>query len=208
MTGVLMVAAVAAVGVVTVMACREGHDARAVTRSQADDFVDAHNRWRMHAGVLPVVWSADLAAMAQARAEDLAAHGCVIEHGVLPAGVGENLFHVSPLRHTGGRRDELFVITAAEVVDAWGAESVDYDPVHDTCAPNRQCGHYAQIVWPATEEVGCGMSVCPTLGQVWVCNYRPGTGTQGYFSDVRGQSPMTWMRPSMGSIARGLLFWA
>lgn len=21
--------------------------------------------------------------------------------------------------------------------------------------------------------VGCGMAVCPTLGQVWVCNYRP-----------------------------------
>jgi pathogenesis-related protein 1 len=175
-TGLLMLAAVAAVGVVTLVACHAERDARAGTHSQADDFVDAHNRWRRQAGAWPVRWAADLASMAQARAEHLAAHGCLIEHGRLPTDVGENLFHVSPLQHTGGPRDELFVVTAAEVVDEWGAESVDYYPVHDTCAAKRQCGHYAQIVWPATEEVGCGMSVCPTLGQVWVCNYRPGAG--------------------------------
>jgi pathogenesis-related protein 1 len=42
-----------------------------------------------------------------------------------------------------------------------------------SCASNRQCGHYTQMVWPSTEDLGCGMSVCPTLGQVWVCHYRP-----------------------------------
>jgi pathogenesis-related protein 1 len=59
------------------------------------------------------------------------------------------------------------------VVEAWAAESADYSPDTGTCAPTRQCLHYTQIVWPATEEVGCGMAVCPALGQVWVCNYRP-----------------------------------
>ena len=91
---------------------------------------------------------------------------------ICPEDVGENLYHAGPL-HAEGRPDDLFVVTATQVVDAWGAESADYSPVHDACASNRQCGHYTQIVWTTTREVGCGMSVCPTLGQVWVCNYRP-----------------------------------
>ena len=71
------------------------------------------------------------------------------------------------------RKDQVVGVTATQVVDRWGAESADYSRVYDTCASNRQCGHYTQIVWTTTREVGCGMSVCPTLGQVWVCNYRP-----------------------------------
>jgi pathogenesis-related protein 1 len=83
------------------------------------------------------------------------------------------LYYASPVRHGPGRADELAVVSGSDVVDAWGRESADYDAVHNTCAANRQCGHYAQLVWATTREVGCGMSVCPTLGQVWVCNYRP-----------------------------------
>ena len=77
-----------------------------------------------------------------------------------------------------GLEDELFAVTATQVVDEWGAESADYSAMDRTCAWNRQCGHYTQIVWAATREVGCGTSVCPTLGQVWVCNYRPAGNTR------------------------------
>ena len=77
-----------------------------------------------------------------------------------------------------GRKDEQAVVTATDVVDTWGEESADYSSAHDTCAWNRQCGHYTQIVWPTTEEVGCGLAVCPTLGQIWVCNYRPRGNTR------------------------------
>ena len=163
--------AFAAVGAV-VTACRAGPGANGLTRARADEIVRAHNAWRGRVGVSSLRWAPDLAARAQDRAEYLAAHGCVIEHGLLPEDVGENLYHVGPL-HTEGRKDELFVVTATQVVDAWGAEGADCSPAHDTCAWRRQCAHYTQIVWTTTEEVGCGMSVCPTLGQVWVCNYRP-----------------------------------
>jgi len=170
--GVLLLVAFAAVGAVVVTAGRAGPGADGLTRAQADEIVRAHNAWRRRAGVSSLRWAADLAARAQARAEYLAAHGCVMKHGPLPEDVGENLYQAGPLRAEGSK-DELFVVTATQVVDTWGAESADYDPVHGTCARNRQCGHYAQIVWPTTAQVGCGMSVCPTLGQVWVCNYRP-----------------------------------
>jgi len=151
---------------------RAGPDACGLTRAQADDIVRAHNAWRRRVGVPPLRWAADLARGAQARAEYLAAHGCAFEHGPLPEDVGENLFRVGPLR-VEGRQDERFAVTATQVVDAWGAESADYSAADDTCAGNRQCGHYTQIVWATTRVVGCGMSVCPTLGQVWVCDYRP-----------------------------------
>ena len=112
------------------------------------------------------------AAHAQTRAIQLAKQNCALEHGLLPDDEGENLYRASPLhRDFGG--DAFYVVSPAHVVDAWGAESADYSPASDTCAPGRQCGHYTQIVWPSTEEVGCGMAVCPSLGQVWVCRYRP-----------------------------------
>ena len=171
--GVSLLIAVAAVGAVLVTASRAGPDAVGLTRAQADEMVRAHNAWRRRVGALPLHWAADLAARAQSRAAVLAARGCIIRHGPLPADVGENLFHASSLRYEAGRADEVFVVSATQVVDAWSAELADYDPVDDTCAPNRQCGHYTQIVWPTTEDVGCGMSICPSLGQIWVCNYRP-----------------------------------
>jgi pathogenesis-related protein 1 len=170
--GVSLLVASAAVGTVVVTAGRAGPRADGFTLAQADELVGAHNAWRQRAGVPPLRWAADLAARAQARAEYLAVHGCVIEHGLLPENTGENLYRAGPL-HGEGRKDELFPVSATRVVDAWGAEAADYSPVTGTCARDRQCGHYTQIVWPTTEEVGCGMSVCPTLGQVWVCNYRP-----------------------------------
>ncbi len=151
---------------------RAGPDGNGLTRAQAGDIVRAHNAWRQRAGVPSLRWAADLGTRAQARAEYLAAHGCVAKHGPLPEDVGENLYQAGPFRAEGSE-DALFVVTATQVVDTWAAESADYDPVHGTCARNRQCGHYTQIVWSTTEQVGCGMSVCPTLGQVWVCNYRP-----------------------------------
>ena len=169
---VSLLVAVAVVGAVVVTACRAGRDADGLTRAQADEIVRAHNAWRLRVGVSSLRWAADLAAGAHARAAYLAAHGCVIEHGLLPIDVGENLYHVGPLK-AAGRKDELFVVTVTRIVDTWGAESADYSPVRDTCAWNRQCAHYTQIVWTTTKEVGCGMSVCSTLGQVWVCNYRP-----------------------------------
>ena len=134
--------------------------------------VRAHNAWRTRAGVLSLRWGADLAAHAQNRAIQLARQDCALEHGLLPDDEGENLYRASALhREFGG--DALYVVSPTQVVDAWGAESADYSPASGSCAAGRQCGHYTQIVWPSTEEVGCGMAVCPTLGQVWVCRYRP-----------------------------------
>ena len=143
-----------------------------VTSAEAVEIVLAHNAWRARAGVLPLRWAADLAAQAQNRALQLARQDCRLEHGRLPDDVGENLFRASALESESGSR-AYYVVSPTRVVDVWGTESTDYSPSTGSCAPGRQCGHYTQIVWPSTEEVGCGMAVCPSLGQVWVCRYRP-----------------------------------
>jgi pathogenesis-related protein 1 len=171
--GVPLCVVAIAVGAAMVNADRAAPEAQGLTGGQEDEIVRAHNVWRERVDVQPLRWAADLAARAQARAEVLAAHGCFIEHGPLPNDLGENLYHVSPLQYSGDHKDELYDVTATQVVDTWGMEFADYSSEHDTCAWNRQCGHYTQIVWASTREVGCGRSICPTLGQVWVCNYRP-----------------------------------
>ena len=168
----LLVVGVAVAAVVTLAADHPVPAERGLTPAQADELVRAHNAWRRKVGVVPLRWATDLAARAQARAEELAADGCVLEHGRLPKDVGENLFGAGPL-HSDRRPNVVFAVSPTSVVDMWGDESVDYSPARDACAPNRQCGHYTQVVWAATREVGCGMSVCPSSGQVWVCNYRP-----------------------------------
>ena len=143
-----------------------------LTSAEAVEMVRAHNAWRARAGVLSLRWDAALAAQAQHRALQLARQDCALQHGTLPNDVGENLYRASAL-HTEGGEDALYAVSPTHVVDVWGAESADYSPSTGSCAPKRQCGHYTQIVWPSTEEVGCGMAVCRSLGQVWVCRYRP-----------------------------------
>ena len=70
-------------------------------------------------------------------------------------------------------------IAPTQVVDAWGAERRDYDYASNRCAPGKQCGHYTQLVWAQTDEVGCGMAVCASRGQIWACDYRPNGNIMG-----------------------------
>jgi hypothetical protein len=44
------------------------------------------------------------------------------------------------------------------------------------CADYGGCGHYTQVVWRDTMQVGCGVANCTTGGTTrsyWVCNYDP-----------------------------------
>lgn len=91
------------------------------------------------------------------------ANGCKFEHS--GNGYGENLAFFS------GQDSR-----PAEVVGAWAAEVADYDYQANSCADGAQCGHYTQIVWRNTAQVGCGATACNVEGFdgiLWVCNYNP-----------------------------------
>ena len=61
---------------------------------------------------------------------------------------GENLFEM-----TGA------TASSAQVVNAWAAESRNYDYSSNRC--RGVCGHYTQIVWGGTKDVGCASFLMP-----------------------------------------------
>jgi pathogenesis-related protein 1 len=111
-----------------------------------------------------MTWSDTIAGVAQAYANTLAAGGCNLVHSGNKL-YGENLawFSGSPG-------------TAKETVDLWAGEKAcyTYGPVTTTnqCTQCSSCGHYTQLVWRSTTEVGCGVATC-TNSEVWVCNFSP-----------------------------------
>ena len=107
----------------------------------------------------PLAWSAEVAATARAYADGLAAQGCPLQHSGGP--YGENIFW-----GTGNYQPQ-------HVVDAWMEEESCYGGgvFPDTCSCT--CGHYTQIVWRDTTDLGCGIGACPGGGEIWVCNYDP-----------------------------------
>lgn len=129
----------------------------AIDQSQRRDLLAAHNAARAQVGVAPLEWSPRLAARAQDWANTLAARRKFAHRPKSP--YGENLFEI-----TGGEA------SGTQVVDAWTAESRNYDYRRNKC--RKMCGHYTQIVWRDTREVGCG--VARGRGrEVWVCDYDP-----------------------------------
>ncbi len=142
-----------------------------LSRADIDAFVEAHNTWRARVRLLPVRWSAELAASAQRWSERLARRGCRLDHDP-SSSAGENIFFASALR-AEGRDPEVNLLTPRQIVDAWGGESAYYSYARNRCASGRRCGHYVQMVWATTDRVGCGGSVCANRGVIWVCRYTP-----------------------------------
>jgi uncharacterized protein YkwD len=109
-----------------------------------------HNRERAAVGVTPLMWSDKLAADARPWAEHVVTIGHMVhdsEHlGTL--GEGENIAgygnpwnpKVGPLTQGGG-------------VNLWIDEKMNWNG--GTCASGKVCGHYTQMVWRDTKEVGC-----------------------------------------------------
>jgi uncharacterized protein YkwD len=125
--------------------------------SLARDMLAVHGAVRARVGVAPLAWSDRLAARAQDWADTLLARNQFVHRP--NSTYGENLFEI-----TGA------VASSAEVVNAWAAESRNYDYRSNRC--RGVCGHYTQIVWAGTEEVGCAVAR-DGRREVWVCNYDP-----------------------------------
>jgi pathogenesis-related protein 1 len=154
--------------------------ASALTPDEQAGMLAAHNQWRKEAGVPDVKWSSSLAATAQTWATKLQTQSCNMTHSGI-SGLGENLYWASPLMYSDGKK-ELQPVSPAKVTESWGSEKQDYDYASNTCAKDKVCGHYTQVVWKTTTEVGCAKAICGDFSQVWVCNYTPP-------GNWRGQKP-------------------
>jgi uncharacterized protein YkwD len=121
------------------------------------EMLAAHNAERARVGVPPIHWSDQLAAIAQDWADTLLSRQQFVHRPNSP--YGENLFEI---RGSGA--------SPTRVVGLWAAESRNYDYRSNRC--NGVCGHYTQIVWRDTKEVGCAVARADAQ-EVWVCNYNP-----------------------------------
>ncbi|MEI6705520.1 MAG: CAP domain-containing protein [Methylococcales bacterium] len=121
-----------------------------------------HNQIRASVGVPPLHWSKELAQHAANWGAKLAAQGCAMQHSQ-DSSYGENLFISS------ASQDHEAVIEAAK---AWESEKINYSGEPLNKANWSQSGHYTQMVWRDTAQLGCAKVACNS-GVVVVCNYDP-----------------------------------
>lgn len=120
----------------------------------------AHNEWRLRAGVPPVSWNDELAAGAQAYADTCPSGHSSNEYREDVAGfaqVGENLYSGTDVLNG------IALFADERLLYEFGTE-ID----EETFTP---IGHYTQMVWSNTTDVGCAVGNCG----MWrtVCWYGP-----------------------------------
>lgn len=143
----------------------------------------SHNKVRKKFKQHPLVWSDSLANYAQKWVNRLAeTQNCKMLHRPNYKGEhesenylqvhGENLFWASPEVFPDGR-SIIQSFTPKQVVKLWAIEEEHYDYQSNTCKPGQQCGHFTQMVWHESRQVGCAKAICPDKSQIWACNYHP-----------------------------------
>jgi uncharacterized protein YkwD len=132
----------------------------------ANAFVAAHNAARAKNCAPALTWSPQLAKIAQSWAEQLKAKGCVFGHSGNTK-YGENL--------------------AAGTIGALDPESTVamwYDEIKLYKFPDggfsMKTGHFTQLVWTTTRQVGCGHVQCKG-NDIYVCNYDPPGNYEGEY---------------------------
>lgn len=150
----------------------------------SDEALAAHNAVRQRVAhdesqrlggtvVIPdLIWNADVAAVAQDWADQQAAQ---LQQG-LPRpehrpnnAYGENMYWA-------WSTPDLPDQSPTAAVTWWASEQQYYNYDINTCAADKVCGHYTQLVWSVTTQVGCGQSTWTQDGNnyvLWVCNYAP-----------------------------------
>jgi pathogenesis-related protein 1 len=133
-----------------------------VPQAQAQAALDFHNAKRHDVGVAPLQWSANLAAVAQKWAGHLAKdEGCNLIH-TQDDPYGQNLF--------GGQGGPYTALTAAQ---NWYSEIAKYHYGILTDSNWYPTGHYTEMIWHSTTELGMGQANCAGGGTVVVAEYNP-----------------------------------
>ncbi len=143
----------------------------AYASDMAEPLLAVHNSERSQVGAPPLAWNGDLARDAQTWADHLATSGTF---GHSTTGDGENLWMGS----TGA-------FTPTQMAQAWADEKTKFKygafPDLSTDGNWANVGHYTQMIWSATTEIGCAKAT----GKGWdilVCRYRSA-------GNVYGQKP-------------------
>ena len=130
-----------------------------VTALDAASILTYHNPYRDELKLTPLVWSDELAKSAQAWVNRLAANN---EFKHSKTDFGENLW-----RGTAG------AYQTKQMIDAWGAEKNQFVyGIFPHVTKGGMVGHYTQLIWKTTYQVGCGMAKSGDK-EYLACHYDP-----------------------------------
>ncbi|XP_063274478.1 peptidase inhibitor 16 isoform X3 [Prinia subflava] len=145
--------------------------------------LDEHNKYRSQVsppakGMMKMTWDKELEALAQSYAEK-----CIWDHNKERGRRGENLFAMAP------------TLELEFAVEDWNGEEKFYNLTTSTCVPGQMCGHYTQVVWSNTHQIGCGAHFCEKIDGIetenmhlLVCNYYPPGNVKGRKPYMEGPS--------------------
>ncbi|KAM5165533.1 serotriflin-like [Mantella aurantiaca] len=130
--------------------------------------LDTHNKYRSNAdptaaNMLKLIWNDEAAKSAQAWADKcVQGHSPAATRKITNMKCGENIFLAA------------YKMTWDIVTDCWHSEDVDFK--YGVGSTNgAEVGHYTQLMWGTSSNVGCGLAVCPNLANTYnyVCHYCP-----------------------------------
>lgn len=166
----------------------------------ANNILQAHNTYRATHQARPLVWSASLAQAAQSWANT-----CPRGHSPNRVNVGENI------RWSSGLESE------ANIVASWYSERQVYERFSrnytlnypttlqqflvDNSNPATMYGHFTQVVWQSTTQLGCAQATCTTGWRyVTVCQYAPAGNYIGQFLQNVKAPTRPESRASLGAV--------
>lgn len=142
-------------------------------------WVDAHNFFRRKvsnpeaANMKLMSWDEELAILAQKVVKT-----CSFFHTAeknrktsVFAKVGENLY-------TGGDYRFTQMMTRTGITKLWYDEINFHDIKTLKCQPDKECGHYKQVIWANSYKIGCAVGRCSAIAgghppYLVCCNYGP-----------------------------------
>jgi len=137
----------------------------------ADRILATHNEERARLGIAPLRWSPVLEANAGQWAAHLATLN-MLEHDNSLDVEGENLWR--------GSKDAY---TPEDMVMLWIDERAAFRngvfPDVSVSGQWEDVGHYTQVIWRNTAQVGCALSVAGGEDEVLVCRYMEGGNFEG-----------------------------
>ena len=134
-----------------------------------------------------ITWNDSIATAAARLSES-----CIFRHGAPLSSQDTSVKYGENIHAEAGRAIDL-----ERAINAWHNERSHYDYDTARCAAGKTCGHYTQMVWAATRQIGCSIHRCEHLRgfkspqnstMFLVCNYLPMGNVQNQKAYVKGEA--------------------